>query len=128
MSSSISVIATGNIRDLRRYSAEDETPICVVMEISVTSMRRVDGTPAEELDVITVTTIGEQAANCSEFLHAGQSIGVQADLFGSPKHREGFGCASAAIFIGPNSRVAPFRAPNAEALAAMPELEPTLSA
>jgi len=127
MSKSTVVFATGTVEGIRECLAEDQTPLCVVIRISVTSIREGDES-TEVLDTLTLATTGEQAANCSRFLRPGRSVGVLASLARPPQNRRGIGRASAVIFVGPDSRVKPFRAPSAEALTATPEPQPALAA
>src|SRR3954449_7396501 len=129
MSKSTEVFATGIVERIRLVLAEDqETPLCVVLRISVTGIRAGNGKPTEVLDTLTLSTTGEQAANCGQFLRPARSVGVLASLARPPKDRRGIGRASAVIFIGPDSRVKPFRVSNAEALTATPEREAALAA
>lgn len=128
MKSTTAVIAAGEVKQIRRHLVVDETPRLVVVDISVSSARRVDRRPIEKLEVITVATTGEQAANCSEFLSVGRSVGVLAELLGSLKQGRGVGLASAMYFVGRSSTVVPFRASDAKGLASTLEAEPAQAA
>jgi single-stranded DNA-binding protein len=127
MPSASAVVAIGTVVRLRDFLSKDETLLCAV-QISVTSLRRVDGEEIETIDRLTVVTGGEQAENCREYLQTGRSVGVLAELIGEVREGRAVGRASALYFIGRDSAATPSGSPDEGVTAKGRKVEPALAA